>query len=52
MRALVVPGALVAALIVGLSSCVYVPVEPVPPYGYVAPVPVGVRSVSGVHFRC
>ncbi len=40
MRALVVPGALVAALMLGLPSCVYVPVEPVPPYGYVAPVPV------------
>src|SRR5947208_429897 len=39
MRALVVLGTLVAALMLGLPSCVYVPVEPLPPYGYVAPVP-------------
>jgi hypothetical protein len=39
MRALVAIGALAAALTLGLSSCVYVPVEPVPAYRYVEPVP-------------
>src|SRR6266699_3748398 len=39
MRLGVVLGVLAAALIVGLSSCVYVPVEPAPAYGYVGPVP-------------
>src|SRR5438034_8660351 len=40
MRAVVVPGALFVAVILDLPSCVYVPVEPVPAYGYAAPVPV------------
>src|SRR5260370_42644164 len=39
MRGLVVPGGRVAGLTVGLSSCVYVPVEPVPAYRYASPVP-------------
>src|ERR1700730_59684 len=40
MRALIVTGAVAAALILDLSACVYVPVEPAPPYRYVAPLPV------------
>jgi hypothetical protein len=39
MRGFVISGALTAALTFGLSSCVYVPVEPVPAYRYVAPAP-------------
>ena len=40
MRAGVGLSVLVSALILGLSSCVYVPVEPVPAYRYAAPAPV------------
>jgi hypothetical protein len=40
MRAGIGLGMLVAGLTLGLSSCVYVPVEPMPPHRYVTHAPV------------
>jgi hypothetical protein len=51
MRAGIGLAVVVAALTLGLSSCVYVPVEPVPPYRYVAPVPVAPYPPA-VYPRC
>lgn len=43
--------ALVAALTLALTSCVYVPVEPVPAYRYAAPAPVAPYP-QAVYPRC